>query len=72
VPREDARLRLAAPLAAAQGLVAAGGLAALALSGKLWSTRADWAANRVFAALAVAVLAISVAYLVAGWRPRQP
>lgn len=65
----DVRVRLAVPLAMAQMLVAAGGLAALAVSGKLWSNRADWAANRVFAGLAVAILAISAAYLVAGRRP---
>jgi hypothetical protein len=57
-------LGLISLLAAAQALVAAGGLAALALSGKLWSTRADWAANRVFAALAVAVLAATIFDLV--------
>lgn len=67
----DARLRLAAPLAGAQALIAAGGLAALAASGKLWSERADWVANRVFAGLALAILAISASYLVAGRRIRQ-
>jgi hypothetical protein len=70
--RSSTRLGLAAMLAAAQALVAAGGLAALALSGKLWSTRADWAANRVFAALAVAVLAATVFDLVVRWRLRPP
>lgn len=69
LPGKDPRgwrthFRLALPLALGQVLVAGGGLAALALSGKVWSTRADWAANRVFAALAVAILAISIASLV--------
>jgi hypothetical protein len=67
-PSPDASLRLAAPLAAAQALIAAGGLAALVVSGKLWSVRADWAANRVFAGLAVAILMIAASYLVAGRR----
>ncbi len=53
--------RWACRLAFGQGLVAAVGLGALVASGKLWSIRADWAANRVFAALAVAILAISIA-----------
>lgn len=56
-----AHFRWACPLALGQGLIAAGGLGALVISGKLWSIRADWAANRVFAALAVAILAISIA-----------
>lgn len=56
--------RLALPLAAGQALLAGGGLAALVLSGKLGSTRADWAANGVFAALAVVVLANSICALV--------
>jgi len=53
--------RWALPLAAAQAGIAGVGLAALAISGKLFSARADWAANRVFAGLAVAILAVSVA-----------
>lgn len=57
-------LRLAMPLAAAQGMVAGIGLVALLVSGKLWSERADWAANRVFAALAVSILVISVVSLI--------
>lgn len=64
-------VRLAVPAAVSQGLIAAGGLAALIVSGKLWSVRADWAANRVFAGLAVAILAISVATVVTGLRSRQ-
>ena len=56
--------RWAVPLAASQALVAAVGLAALAVSGKLASERADWAANRVFVGLAVAVLAVSLVALV--------
>jgi hypothetical protein len=69
VPRARAgashkRFRLAVPLALAQALLAAGGLAFLAVSGKLASARADWAANRVFAALAVAILAVSMATVV--------
>ncbi|MGE0766729.1 MAG: hypothetical protein AB7L90_09720 [Hyphomicrobiaceae bacterium] len=55
------RFRWAVPLAGAQACVAGVGLAALLASGKLVSTRADWAANRVFAGLAVAVFAVSVA-----------
>lgn len=69
VPGQDPRgwgrhFRLALPLASGQALVAGGGLAVMALSGKLRSVRADWAANRVFAALAVAILAIAVCSLV--------
>lgn len=69
VPGQDPRgwgrhFRLALPLASGQALVAGGGLAVLALSGKLGSVRADWAANRVFAALALAILAIAVCSLV--------
>ncbi len=60
--------RWVAPLAGAQVLVAGAGLAALAVSGKLWSERTDWAANRVFAALAVAILAIELTGLVSHWR----
>ena len=52
-------VRLAVPLTIGQGVLAAGGLAFLTLSGKLLTRRADWAANQVFlfAALAVMVLA---------------
>lgn len=56
--------RWAPALAAAQAGVAGVGLVALIVSGKLFSTRADWAANRVFAALAVAIFAVSVASIV--------
>jgi hypothetical protein len=59
---------LGLPLAVAQGGVAAIGLAALVVSGKLWSVKVDWAANRVFAGLAIAVLALSLATL---YRSRQ-
>jgi hypothetical protein len=62
-------LLISRPLAMAQGAVATGGLAFLALSGKLAASRADWAANRVFAALAVAVLAVSLATLATRTRP---
>jgi hypothetical protein len=65
------RIRWAGPMAAAQALVAGIGAAALLVSGKLWSERADWAANRVFAALAVAILAVSAASLVAQHRHRE-
>ncbi|MGE0699522.1 MAG: hypothetical protein AB7O57_10535 [Hyphomicrobiaceae bacterium] len=58
-------------LAAGQAAVAGGGLIALVATGKLWSVRADWAANRVFAALAIAVLAISLSVLVAHIRPAR-
>lgn len=69
LPGKDSRgwrghFRLAMPLAVGQALVASGGPAALALSGKLWSMRADWAANRVFAALAVAILAVSLCTII--------
>jgi hypothetical protein len=63
--------RLAKPLALAQAGLAAGSLAVLSLSGKMAGQRADWAANRVFAALAVAVLAISIAAAVSIARARQ-
>ncbi len=51
-------------MAAAQALVAGVGLAALVMSGKLLSERADWAANRVFVGLAIAILAVSLASIV--------
>ena len=63
--------KLALPLAAGQAAISAGGLGILAISGKLASERADWAANRVFAALAVSVLAVSIAALVSLARARQ-
>lgn len=66
----ERQLRWATPLAAAQAGVAGVGLAALVLSGKIFSSRADWAANRVFAALAIAILALSVASMVAQHRLR--
>jgi len=65
-------MRLANPIAIVQALVAGIGLTALVVSGKLWSERPDWAANRVFAALAVAVFAVSVASMVAQHRHRDP
>lgn len=67
----DRHGRLAIPLAMMQGLIAAGGLAALATTGKLASMRADWAANRVFAGLAAAIIAISVATVVSHMRLRR-
>lgn len=57
-------LRATEPFAAVQALVAGAGLAGLAVTGKLWSTRADWAANRVFVGLAVAILVVSLCNLV--------
>jgi len=65
-------LRWANPMAAAQALVAVIGIVALIVSGKLWSERADWAANRVFAALAIAVFAVSFASIVVQHRHREP
>ncbi|MEZ5854291.1 MAG: hypothetical protein R3D67_05890 [Hyphomicrobiaceae bacterium] len=62
---------LARPLSIAQAAISAGGLGALALSGKLASVRADWAANRVFAALAISILAVSIASLVSLARARH-
>jgi hypothetical protein len=59
------QFRWAVPLAAAQAAVAGVGLVALAASGKLPSIRADWAANRVFTGLAVAILAVSIASMIA-------
>jgi hypothetical protein len=52
-------VRTAVPVTIAQGVLAAGGLAFLTLSGKVVTRRPDWAANQVFlfAALAVMVLA---------------
>ncbi len=70
-PAMSGLAKLASLLAVAQALIAGGGIVALSLSGKLSSTRADWAANRVFAGLAAAILIISVAYLVAGRRARR-
>jgi hypothetical protein len=57
---DEPQVRWAVPLAAAQACVAGAGLVALAVSGKMVSVRADWAANRVFVGLAVAILAISL------------
>jgi hypothetical protein len=67
----ERQFRWAVPLALAQTAVAAIGLAALLFSGKLLSTRADWAANRVFAGLAVAVLAVSLASIFVQQRLRR-
>lgn len=56
-------LRLAAPLAIAQGLGGAVGIVALVFSGKLTAGRADWAANLVFffgAMLMMVLAAISL------------
>lgn len=64
------QLRWALPLAIAQAVVAGGGLAALIASGKLWSERADWAANRVFAALAIAIAAVMLGSIIAQSRLR--
>ena len=52
-------LALALPLAIANALLSAGGLAILAASGKLLLRRSDWAANQVFlfGALTIMVLA---------------
>lgn len=52
--------RLGLPLVIGQGVAAGGLLGWLLVSGKLASIRADWAANRVFVAVAVAIVAISV------------
>lgn len=60
----ERQFRWATALAAAQACVAGIGLVVLIVSGKLFSTRADWAANRVFAGLAVAVFAMSVASMI--------
>lgn len=70
-PAVSGLAKLAGLLAVAQALIAGGGFATLALTGKLWSTRADWAANCVFAGLAAAIVVISVAYVVAGRRPQR-
>jgi hypothetical protein len=60
----ERHFRWAMPLAGAQGVVAFIGAASLLVSGKIASVRADWAANRVFLALAVAILAVSLASLI--------
>jgi len=51
--------RLAAPLAIAQAIAAACGLAYLAGTGKALSTRADWAANIIFVSAALAIMVLS-------------
>jgi hypothetical protein len=51
--------RIAAPLAIVQGVLAAGGLAYLAGSGKLLLHRADWAANIIFVAAALTIMLLS-------------
>ncbi len=66
----EREFRWATSLAWAQAAVACIGLGALVFSGKLLSERADWAANRVFAALAVAVLAVMLASVAAQRRLR--
>lgn len=66
---------LAVPLALLQGLGAAFGLSVLAMTGKLFSGRADWAANQVFlfGALAVMILtAITLRTERAGLRCTNP
>lgn len=62
--------RWALPLAIGQTAVAGGGLVALIVSQKLWSQRADWAANRVFAALAIAIAAVMLGSIIAQLRLR--
>ena len=51
--------RMAAPLAIVQGVIAAGGLAYLAGSGKLLLHSADWAANIIFLSAALAIMFLS-------------
>ena len=57
--RRASWLALALPIAIANALLSAGGLAFLAVSGKLLARRSDWAANQVFlfGALTIMVLA---------------
>ncbi|MDX2158601.1 MAG: hypothetical protein SFW09_19040 [Hyphomicrobiaceae bacterium] len=69
--RPHAWTSLARALAAGQGLVAIGGLAFLGLSGKFAAQKADWTANRIFAALALSILAVSIAALVSQARSRS-
>lgn len=58
-PSRSAFALMAAPLAVGQGLIAAGGLAYLAGSGKLLLHRADWAANIIFVSAALAIMVLS-------------
>jgi hypothetical protein len=58
VLRQPRYMTLSAILAAGQGIAAIGGILLLVLSGKVGSTRADWAANIIFVAggLAISIL----------------
>ena len=62
-PLHPRLMRMAAPLGAAQGLIAAAGLAYLAGSGKLLQHRADWAANIIFVATALAIMVLGAVTL---------
>lgn len=57
---------------AAHGIAVAAGLAFLLGSGKIWSTRADWAANVVFVFGGVAIIAICILALVTQSRLPPP
>ncbi len=57
--RRPQHLKLAAMLAAAQGIAAIGGILVLVLSGKVASVRADWAANIIFVAGGLAITVLS-------------
>ncbi len=59
VLRAPRQLKIAAVLAAAQGIAAIGGILILVLSGKVASVRADWAANIVFVAGGLAITVLS-------------
>lgn len=58
--RAPKALLLATRLSLAHGLAAFAGLVFLVVSGKILSVKADWAANQVFMAGGLAVLALSV------------
>jgi hypothetical protein len=57
--RTPGKLKIAAMLAAAQGIAAIGGILVLVLSGKVASVRADWAANIIFVAGGLAITVLS-------------
>lgn len=59
-PQSEAGARGMAALAAVHGLAAAGALGWLVFSGKLATTRGDWAANAIFVAGGVTITVISL------------
>jgi hypothetical protein len=64
-------LRWAAIVTSVQGLGAAGGALYVVLSGKLWTYRADWAANQVFVLGGALLAALSLIAMITYARTRR-